>query len=233
MKSLFRAPKNKLSNQLLIGFGISLAIIGLTTLSVTYAYLRSNLEEQVKQRAMSVTQGLEFASEGLIEDKETFLLDRIVQNYSTLPTVLEISIVNPEGKVLAHSRAINTININESGNTYADIHPNLAASLQQASRNGTEVNLRTVLNGKPIFVQFLPFSSTLFKQLSKTGSEINQYRGVAITILDLQEMGREALQNALLAILAMTISTGLILAFMGWLIRKLVLAPLEKIHLAI
>ncbi len=231
MKSLFRSPKNKLSNQLLIGFGISLAVIGLTALSVTYAYLRANLEEQVKQRAMSITQGLEFASEGLIEDKEAFLLDRIVQNYSTLPTVLEISIVDPDGLVIAHSHVID---IKETGTTtYANIHPHFAASLQQASHKGTAVNLRTVLHGKPVFVQFLPFSSTLFKRLSKTSSELNQYRGVAIAILDLQQIERDALQNALLSILVMAISMGLILVFMGWLIRKLVLAPLAKIHLAI
>ncbi len=230
MKSLFRSPKNKLSNQLLIGFGISIAVVGLAAMSITYAYLRSNLKEQVKQRAMSITQGLEFASEGLIEDKEAFLLDRIVQNYSTLPTVLEISIVDPDGLILSHSHVIE---IKETGTTYADIHPDLAASLQQASRSGTEVNLRTVLQGKPVFVQFLPFSSTLFKKLSKTPSELNQYSGVAIAILDLQQIEQEALQNALLAILVMAISMGVILVFMGWLIRKLVLAPLAKIHLAI
>jgi signal transduction histidine kinase/CheY-like chemotaxis protein/PAS domain-containing protein len=230
MKSLFRSPKNKLSNQLLIGFGISIAVVGLAAMSITYAYLRSNLKEQVKQRAMSITQGLEFATEGLIEDKEAFLLDRIVQNYSTLPTVLEISIVDPDGLILSHSHVID---IKETGTTYADIHPDLAASLQQASRTGTEVSLRAVLHGKPVFVQFLPFSSTLFKKLSKTPSELNQYSGVAIAILDLQQIEQEALQNALLAILVMAISMGLILVFMGWLIRKLVLAPLAKIHLAI
>jgi len=68
MKKLMQFPKHKLSNQLLIGFGTSLVVIGVTALSIIYTSLRSNLEEQVHQRATAITQGLEFASEGLIED---------------------------------------------------------------------------------------------------------------------------------------------------------------------
>jgi len=229
MKKLMQFPKHKLSNQLLIGFGTSLVVIGVTALSIIYTSLRSNLEDQVHQRATAITQGLEFASEGLIEDKEKFLLDRIVQNYATLPTVLELSIVDPDGILLAHSHVLDSNKVN----TYANIRPTLVPYLNQASQNGKKVNIRTVLNGKPVIVQFLPFSSTLFKQVGNSSSENNQYRGVAIAVMDLQKMEQDLLQNTLSSILVITVSTGLILAFMGWLIRTLVLLPLQKMQLSI
>ncbi|BBC25933.1 ATP-binding protein [Pseudanabaena sp. ABRG5-3] len=229
MKKLMQFPKHKLSNQLLIGFGTSLVVIGVTALSIIYTSLRANLEEQVHQRATAITQGLEFASEGLIEDKEKFLLDRIVQNYATLPTVIEISIVGPDGIVLAHSHVIDS----NQASTYADIYPTLVPYFKQASQNGKKVNIRTDLHGKPVIVQFLPFSSTLFQKVENKSSENNQYRGVAIAVMDLQKMEQDLLQNTLSSILVITVSTGLMLAFMGWLIRKLVLLPLQKMQLSV
>ena len=108
MKHLIPDAKSKLSRQLLIGIGTSLVVVAIAAISIIYTSLRSNLEEQVQQRAIAITQGLEFASEGLIEDKEIFLLERIVQNYATLPTVLEVAIVDPNGAVLAHSLTMNS-----------------------------------------------------------------------------------------------------------------------------
>jgi hypothetical protein len=204
--------------------------VAIAAISIIYTSLRSNLEEQVQQRAITITQGLEFASEGLIEDKELFLLERIVQNYATLPTVLELAIVDPSGAVLAHSR---TMNSRENNLVYRDLHPYFVPYLQKTSQDGTEVTIRTVVDGKSVIVQFLPFSSTLFKKLGKTPTDLQQYRGVAIAIMDLQEIERELLQNTIFSIVVSTVSTLLILVCIGWLISRLVLSPLRKIQLAI
>jgi hypothetical protein len=230
MKNFILEPKRKLSHQLLIGIGTSLAVVAIAAMSIIYTALKSNLEEQVQQRALAITHGLEFASEGLIEEvKEIFLLERIAQNYATLPTVLEVSIVDPNGAVLAHSR---TMNVRESNLAYVDIYPQLAPYLQQASRNGIEVSIRTVINGKPVIVQFLPFSSTLFKKLGKNPSDLNQYRGVAIAIIDLKEIEWEILRNTVFSIGVITISMVLIIVCIGWLINQLVISPLRRIQLA-
>ena len=230
MKNLIPDAKSKLSRQLLIGIGTSLVVVAIAAISIIYTSLRSNIEEQVQQRAIAITQGLEFASEGLIEDKELFLLERIVQNYATLPTVLEIAIVDPNGAVIAHSLPKNS---GENNLVYEDLHPNFVSYLQQTSRNGTETTIRTVINGKSVIVQFLPFSSTLFKKLGKTPSDLQQYRGVAVAIMDLQEIEQELLRNTIFSIVVITVGTALIIVCIGWLIRRLVLSPLKKIQLAI
>jgi PAS domain S-box-containing protein len=230
MKNLILESKRKLSSQLLIGIGTSLVVVAIAAVSIIYTSLRSNLQEQVQQRAIAITYGLEFASEGLIEDKEAFLLERIVQNYSTLPTVLEVSLVDPYGKVLAHSRLMN---VGESNLNYGDIHPHLVPYLQQTSENGKEINVKTVIDGKPVIVQFLPFSSTLFKKASQNTSSPPQYHGVAIAVLDLQEIEGGLLRNIIFTILVSTVSTALIIICIVWLIRRLVLIPLTKIQLAI
>jgi|GEM_PF-567134 len=234
MKKLIQSPKHRISKQLLFGFGLSLAVIGATALSIIYTSLKFNLDEQVHQRASTITQGIEFASEGLIEDEETFLLERLVQNYATLPAVVEISIVDPRGNLLAHSRKLDLMGTNIA---YTGIHPMFVAPLQQASHNGKAVDIHTTLEGKPVIVQFLPFSSTVFNKLrekpSQKSSQSNKYRGVVVVVMDLQALENEALKNALWAILAMSFSGVVILIFMGWLIRQLVLSPLAKIQLAI
>ena len=234
MKKLIQSPKHRISKQLLFGFGLSLAVIGATALSIIYTSLKFNLDEQVHQRASTITQGIEFASEGLIEDEETFLLERLVQNYATLPAVVEISIVDPRGNLLAHSRKLDLMGTNIA---YTGIHPMFVAPLQQASHNGKAVDIHTTLEGKPVIVQFLPFSSTVFNKLrekiSPKISQSNKYRGVVVVVMDLQALENEALKNALWAILAMSFSGVVILIFMGWLIRQLVLSPLAKIQLAI
>ncbi len=219
MKKLPSAIKRNLSRKLLVGFGLSLVIIGLGTLWVTYTSLKRDLEQQVQQRAESITRGLEFASEGLIEIKEASLLSRIVQNYATLPTVVEVSIVDPDGMIIAHSQSF----INS--NRYADIQPSLVSAVNQASQLGNEVHLRTTLNGKPVVIEILPFSSLLFGNSGR--------RGVAIAIMDLAKMERDTLRSFVSSTITMAVGTIIILLFLGWLIQKLVLRPLAKLNQAI
>jgi PAS domain S-box-containing protein len=231
MNKLTRFSKRQLSRQLLGGFGGSLIVIGIATLSITYTSLGRNLEQQIQQRAQSITYGLEFASEGLIEINEMLLLERIVQNYATLPAVIEVSIVNPQGILLAHSNTVKMKMI-QSG-YYADLNPSLAVSLKEASKKGIEINIRTVLHGKNVVVQMLPFSGTIFNQERDNHPGEIKNRGVAIAVMDLQKMEQDALQSAISSMVAMAVSALLILAFMGWRIQKLVLSPLSQINRAI
>lgn len=219
MKKLPSLIKRNLAQKLLIGFGLSLVTIGLGTLWVTYSSLRRDLEKQVQQRAESITRGLEFASEGLIEIKETILLGRIVQNYATLPTVLEVSIVDPDGILIAHSQTF------DMSTRYAEIHPSIAEAVNQSSQLGKELHLRTTLHGKPVVVEILPFSSLLFGKQGK--------RGVAIAIMDLNQMEQDTRQSFLSSTLTMAIGTSIILLFLVWLIQQLVLRPLADLNQAI
>jgi hypothetical protein len=187
MNKLTRFSKRQLSRQLLGGFGGSLIVIGIATLSITYTSLGRNLEQQIQQRAQTITYGLEFASEGLIEINEMFLLERIVQNYATLPAVIQVSIVNPQGILLAHSNTVEMMTI--KNRHYANLNPTLASSLQQASEKGIEINIRTVLHGKNVVVQMLPFSSTIFNQQGQKSPTVLKNRGVAIAVMDLQKNG--------------------------------------------
>ena len=230
MKKSKALSKKQLSNQLLSGFGASLIVIGLTTFSITYFSLRNHLEEQVQQRAEGITEGLEFASEGLIERQDVYLVERLVQNYATLPKVIEVTIVAPDGIILAHS---NAFAVPDRSTPYAKLHPSLADTLQKTSHKGISTNIRTTLNGKSVIVQMLPFSGTLFNSLNQTSPSQTNHRGVAIAVLNLQEMEQEALENAFSSMGVLIVSGGMILLFMGWLIRNLILAPLDKINFAI
>lgn len=200
MKKRTQSSKSQLSQQLLSSFGASLVVIGIATFSFAYTSLRRNLEQHIQQRAEGITQGLEFASEGLIETQDVYLVERLVQNYATLPAVIEVSIVAPDGIVVAHSNVfeINTI----KSRRYGDLHPTLVASLQKASHNGIETNIRTVLHGKTVVVQMLPFTGTLFDKIGHSSPSQTKHRGVAIAIMDLEKIEQEALQSTPSLVLA-------------------------------
>ena len=205
--------QRSLSKQLLSGFGISLITVGLATLLVNYLLIRSNLEKQIKTRAQSITQGLEFATEGLIEIQNTSILRRVVQNYATLPAVVEIAIIRPDGQMLAHS------SIAQKDITYESVHPELASVMKQAASTGVEASLQTVVEQKKVLVQILPFSSVIFGTSGK--------RGLAIVSVDLKQIEQEAIQTFLTSTLTMAVGVGGILLFMGLLIHRNILKPLN------
>ncbi len=69
LKGKFWPYQRSLSRQLLIGLGVPLVTVGLAALGVNYRLIQSDLTHQVKTRAQSITQSLEFATEGLLERK--------------------------------------------------------------------------------------------------------------------------------------------------------------------
>jgi hypothetical protein len=94
---------HSLSQRLLVSVGLSITTVGLATLGLNYRLMQSDLETQVHNRAQSITQSLEFSTEGLLELENKSILRRVVQNFATMPGVLEIAIVDPSGMAIARS----------------------------------------------------------------------------------------------------------------------------------
>lgn len=216
--------KKSLSRQLLIGFGLSLVVVGISTLWINYRLLQNDLEQQVQRRAQSIARSLEFATEGLIEYGNESILQRMVQNYATLPTVLEVAIVEPNGKTMV------TLDQSDGKKNYGSLHPELLAYLDKAATTGVEVVVETRINGKAAIVHILPFSSSLF---AKTGQNHIDRRGLAITAIDLQQVQQEAWQTFLTSTITMMVGTLAILFLMVLLIQIYALRPLKKLNSAI
>jgi len=216
--------KKSLSRQLLIGFGVSLVVVGISTLWINYRLLQNDLEQQVQRRAQSIARSLEFATEGLIEYGNESILQRMVQNYATLPTVLEIAIVDPDGKTMV------TQDQSQGKSSYASLYPELATYLDKAAITGIEVVVETKIKDKMAIVHILPFSSSLF---TKTGQNNIDRRGLAITAIDLQQVQQEAWRTFLTSTITMIVGTLAILFLMVLLIQIYALRPLKKLNNAI
>lgn len=211
--------RRSLSQQLLGGFGLAVVMVGGATLGVNYALLRSHLQQQVSARALSITQGIQFATEGAIEAGYTSLLDRVVQNYATLPAVEEIAIVSPDGMTISDGSGL------PKNQVYADQYPELRSAIDHSATTGVETSVRLKWKGKPLLAEILPFSSVLFGTSGK--------RGVAVAIIDLNEIEAEVWQTFSTSTLTMLSGTGLILVFMGLLIHHKVIKPLQNLNLAV
>jgi signal transduction histidine kinase/CheY-like chemotaxis protein len=216
--------KKSLSRQLLIGFGVSLVVVGISTLWINYRLLQNDLEQQVQKRAQSIARSLEFATEGLIEYGNESILQRMVQNYATLPTVLEIAIVAPNGKTMV------TQELFDGKSSYALLHPELAAYLDKAATTGLEVVVETTIKDKTAIVHILPFSGSLF---TKIGQNNLDRRGLAITVIDLQQVQQEAWRTFLTSTITMIVGTLAILSLMVLLIQIYALRPLKNLNSAI
>jgi len=208
-----------IASQILLGFGISLAVVGFGTLWMNHLLIRSNLDRQVKRRAESITQTLQLSSEGLIELGYISMLERVVTNYGTLPDVKEVAIVNPDGTTITHNL------VTQINRPFAEIHPVLMDAVLLASETGEVQSRRLKLEGKPVFVEILPFSNLMFG--------VDGRRGVAIAIIDLEPMKTEARQ--VLIISSVIISSGIlvILVVLGVLVHRIILVPLSKLNLAL
>ena len=220
MAKLNRSPttvKRSLSRQLLMGFGLSLISIGFATLSINYHLIKVDLEKQIQSRAKTQAQTLEFAIEGLLETESTSILQRVVQNYATLPSVLEITIVDPSGMVLAQGP------IPAKANTqYVTTHPHLTQALTDASVTGVGSFVETTLSRKSQLTHILPFSSPVFSQSGK--------RGVIVITVDFHQIQQEIWSIFLTSTTTMVIGSGCMLIIMANLLRRWVLKPVLKLN---
>ncbi len=218
----------KLSQQLLGGFVIGVLVIGGSSLGIAYSSLRHSLRVQIEERAHSITRGLEHASEGLIEAQDQILLERVIQNYGTLPSVLEVGIIDPAGVVIARS---NNLSIKNSNPRFAALYPSLAPALEGVSWTGQAQTLRTRLNGELVLVDLLPLSSTLFDQANDIST--SQRRGVAIVIMNLEQMEAGLFRSFLDSVLVAFAGTILFMLLIGGLVQRFVLGPLGQLNFAI
>jgi len=219
VKHSSQSTNPSLSRQLLAGFGISLATVGVATLGLDYFLIQSNLERELQQRAQAIAQGVGFSTEGLIELGNTSIIKRIVQNHATLPTVVEVAIVSPDGQTFARSGAA------LQNPPYASIYPELTQVLQKASRTGTETSFKTTLDGKAALVAILPFSSTLFGQSDR--------RGMVVAILDAEKLQQQTWKTFSTSTLTLLIGMSIILALMTVLIQHTILQPIQGLNKAI
>lgn len=218
MRGLSWLRTHNLSQQLLFSCGLSLATVGLGTLWINYQLIQSDLEKQVRTRAQIITQSIEFASEGLLEVEQRHILRRIIQNYATLPAIIEITIVNGDGIILADSQG-------SQKRLYTEKHPELRLGVNQSANTGIATAYEIVLDKKPVLVQILPFSSVLFGTSGR--------RGLAIAIVDLRQMKAQAGRAFLTSTLTLLSGIVIILWLMWVLIRKNVLRPLNILNQAV
>lgn len=219
MSLLHWLNKQSLSKQLLLGLGVALATAGVSTLGVNYYLIHTGMENQMRERAQSITRSLEFSTEGLLEVENKSLLRRVVQNYATLPAVMEIAIVGSDGLTLAHSSE------QIIQRSYQTVHPELAEALEQAAKTGKETNWEMIVNGKPTLVNVMPFSSVLFGSSGK--------RGLAIAMIDLDQMQQEAGKTLLTSSLTLSAGIVVILLLMTALIQHNLLSPLKAVNDAV
>ena len=212
--------RHSLSRQLLIGFGASLLTVGLATLGINYQLVKADLESQVEDRAKSLAQTLEFSTEGLLENQSVPILQRVVQNYATLPAIVEVSIIDPSGRIRAQAPNLASLNA-----PYHSKHPDLASDLDKASHTGVGTFIKNTHEGKAVLTYILPFSSPLFNVTGRRGA-------VTITV-DLQQMQKDTWQIFLTSTTTMTVGVFFILIVMGLLLKRLLLNPLSDLNAAI
>ena len=210
---------HSLSQRLLVSVGLSITTVGLATLGLNYRLMQSDLATQVHNRAQSITQSLEFSTEGLVELENKSILRRVVQNFATMPGVLEIAIVDPSGMAIARSPQ------NTTNGPYTSIYPQLAPAIDRAATAGIEVRQDIVVDNQPAIAQILPFSSTLFGA--------SQRRGVAIALLDLNQMKQAADRTLITSTLSLVVGIITILLIMAILLQKNVLQPLRDLNQAV
>ena len=202
-----------LSRQVLTPLGVSLSIIGLATLWINYSLIKKDLEDKVQQKAQSITQGIEFATEGLIELHQVSILERTVQNYATLSDVIEIAIVNPDGLTIANS-AEPTLNI--------PYRPELDSLMEESALTGIEVHHKTDIDERSALVNILPFSSTIFGVAGR--------RGLVVVVLDLGQMQQKAMGILFTSTVTFAIGIICVLVIVGFLLNRKIFHPLKILH---
>jgi signal transduction histidine kinase/CheY-like chemotaxis protein len=208
-----------LARQMQVRLGACLVLGGLATLSLHYYMAQSLLTQEIRERANTITRGLEFATEGLIATDADVVLRRVVQNYATLPSVIEVTIVRPDGLTMVSSGDART------HPRYADHHPELAALMERAAVNGVEEVSRTTLDGRPVLASILPFRNSIFG--------FDTRRGLVIALLALDDIQADAWgQYIVSSATVLGIATALTL-LMGALIRRHVIAPVQRLTQAV
>jgi signal transduction histidine kinase/DNA-binding response OmpR family regulator len=208
-----------LARQMQIRLGVCFVLGGLAALSLHYYLAQKQLAQQIRERANTITRGLEFATEGLITADADIVLRRVVQNYATLPTVIEVTIVRPDGQTLVSSGEAH------SGERYADDHPELAALMERSAVSGVDHVSRTTVAGRSALASILPFRNSIF------GSDTR--RGLAVALLALDDIEAHTWGTYIASSATVLGMATVITLLMGVLIRRHVLLPVQRLNQAV
>jgi PAS domain S-box-containing protein len=178
------------------------------------------LEKEIQQRANTISQGIEFATEGLIESQQSILLERVVQNYATLPNVLQIEIISPAGEILTSSP-----DDARAGRLWTPARQRIQSQIRKSRQTGLKLNVAVKQDGQSLFVQTLPFNSSLFLQQDLFGQ--------IIIVLDIGPIHRENFLNSSRTLGFSFAGVLFVLTGIIFFLKKRVLQPLQKIQSAI
>ncbi|MBE9031848.1 sensor histidine kinase [filamentous cyanobacterium LEGE 11480] len=221
-------PKS-LYRQLLMGFGGCLIGVGLITLGLNYQLVRNDLRRNVQTRAQSIAQSLEFSTEGLQEANYVPIQQRVVQNYATLPNVIEVAIVDPMGQILAQGPNFDASSDMPDAQSvkprYQPSQAQLLQAFEQASITGTEQQIESAYQGRAALTYFVPFSSPMFRATGR--------RGVAIVVIDQRQMQQSTWKIFITSTTTMAVGMLLIMLLIGWQLRRTTLRPLMQLNAAI
>ncbi|MDJ1175788.1 ATP-binding protein [Roseofilum capinflatum] len=204
------------SQRLLSTFIIAFLAVGSIALIVESWWLRRNLAEQVESRAEALAKSLIFSVEGIVEGSYRASLNRTVQNYATLPAVLEVVILGSNQQIVAHSNTIFPRSL------YFRLQSDIQA-LEPSLRMEQPVHTEVVLDQKSILIFKVPFYSSIFSSSS----------GAVMLFIDRAEMERRSLQTFIFSTVILLSALIVILLVLGWAIQHTVLQPLKKINQAI
>ncbi|NJL55877.1 hypothetical protein HC928_12305 [bacterium] len=185
MGKSYRFLQPRLTDQLLISFGLSLLLAGTSSLGLNYYLYQGNLEQEVQQEAASITRSLQIAAQTDTELDQTERLKQIVADYSSLPNVIEVAILDANGNTVAHTDS------DEADHLYTVLHPELEVVIQQVFSTKTEGYYKTTLHHRSVLLHILPFNFGLPERANSPG--------LAISVLDLETVQQRSRRSFLIS----------------------------------
>jgi two-component sensor histidine kinase len=212
----FPSHQYRLSRQLLTRVGVTLLMIGFLILSLNYFWQITNLKQQIRNQAQSITEGLELIVTEGIAPQNTNRLTSILQKISHTPPVMQVIIVTPEGQTLASS--VPSYKRQENDLWSAKIKP----QLDKVNDTQAAIHFSSKIQNKIVLVYISPIASW--------STPLKNQPLIAITVLDLQPILAQAWQTFLNSILLLIGECLIVLILMGLLLRKAVLTPLNQLY---
>jgi PAS domain S-box-containing protein len=212
--------KSHISRYLFFSLGATLSIASLALLFAHSYFSQRLLEQEIQQRADTISRGIEFATEGLIESQQPVLLKRVVQNYATLPGVIQIEIISPTGQILTSSP-----NDRRAKMLWTTTRTEMESQIQKSRQKGLKLNIPIKQNGRSLFVQILPFNNSLFYE--------KRFFGQILIVLDIEPIHKENILNFFWTLGLSFAGVLFVLGGTIFFLRKRVLLPLQSIQSAI
>ena len=209
--------KSHISRYLFFSLGATLSIASLALLFAHSYFSQRLLEQEIQQRADTISRGIEFATEGLIESQQPVLLKRVVQNYATLPGVIQIEIISPTGQILTSSP-----NDRRAKMLWTTKRTKMESQIQKSRQKGLKLNIPIDQDGHSLFVQILPFNNSLFYE--------KRFFGQILIVLDIEPIHKENIINFFWTLGLSFAGVLFVLGGTIFFLRKRVLLPLQSIQ---